>query len=803
MNLVRPVSSTCLLLVTRSQALAQTVLALLQAQGEGEGKVSTFVIDGDLNAQRAEEAGRLQALFKESETAGSDTVMIADCAATFAFLREAVAAYHENSAHRLVLTHGPFLEGAFAALRASAAGLSTGLIAAAATNALLEKSLVEEEDDADESKAEATGQAVIEDDLGLHPGPAAQIALVAAAFDAEISIFDVTAGRGPASARSLTELGGLQAHAGHCLRIDASGPDAARAVSALANLISSFHLKKEQARASSLPAEITKSRAAAMSPGIAYGPIIVLSRALPAIPVNLVEDKEGEVDRLLAAIAEVRHDLATRASDQTLADILALQDVFLQDPALVDAAIELIRREGRNAADAFARMGAAAMEVYTRFEDETLRARAADLRDAIDAVLGQLLSIGDINLPDGEPAILLTSDLPPSLAQKLDPARILGVIDRRGAPTSHAAVLLREAGLPAVCGAEVLMPAHFPASAILDGASGELVFDPDPLTVRQIQSRYPATLHASPAEPSHGFATTRDGVVAELFVNISNAAEAKAALQAGALGVGLLRSEMPFLDRVDMPSENEQYHVFRPIFERFAGRTVIARNFDAAEDKPLPFMTRVEAPAERVSIVETQMAALLRAGMGTDLRLLLPKIADVEEVIAARLSLTRVHERLTIAGIAHVWPVPLGMMIEIPAAALTAKSFSPHVDFFSLGTNDLAQFTDGIARASARSLAPSPGLLRLVHMVVEAAAAAGKPLSVCGEMAAEPPSALLLFGLGVRSFSMRALAFNAVSKALAAHGEADLRALAANAMAAASAAAVAKLAQEFLAKSPS
>lgn len=654
------------------------------------------------------------------------------------------------------------------------------------------------------SQDRATREAVIADPFGLHPGPAAQIALVSAAFDADTTIQDLTTGRGPASARSLIALGALAARKNHRLRIEAHGRDAERAVAALAHLVTTFRSETVLSQPRPHRPGTGRGQGFAMSPGVAFGSVVIISRILPAIPATMADNVDTEVLRLLEAVTAVRHDLATRASDPAFADILALQDVFLQDPALVDASIALIRSERRNAADAFSRLGAAAIEVYATFEEERLRARAIDLRDAVDAVLRHLLGAGAIELPDTGPAILLATDLSPALAHQLDPARILGVVDRRGAPTSHTAVMLKALGIPAVCGADALVPATTPSTVVFDGITGKIAFDPDSVTIerffdqggRVARPSVPSTRHTEAA--AKGFASTRDGVVVEMFANVSSQFEAQAGLEAGALGIGLLRSEMAFLDRVDAPDENEQIQTFKPLIAPFAGRTVIIRTFDCAEDKPLPFLTGQTVPLVSGALFENHISALLQLGLGVDLRLLLPKITAIDEVTSARAAILRVHDRLMIAGIAHVWPVPIGMMVEVPAAALLAASFTPHVDFLSLGTNDLAQFTDGVSRLTGRHQPPSPAMLKLIFSTIDAAAAAHRPLSVCGELAGEPSGALLLVGLGVRSLSMRATAFSAVAESLSAYSLAQLQDLAQHALTLASAGAVEQALADFI-----
>ena len=788
-----------ILLVAQSSAVAEAACGFIRSHVGAEVALSPLGLgapgaSGNGDDPRVLDTSPFDAVVSLRQ-AGSDLVVISDVAETMAALRERLAGLSPEIRATIFLVDGPFLEGGLAAARAARDGKSAVDITAAAVHALGGPPPAGVTV-ADAVAATFTSETIIADPLGLHPGPAAQIALVSAAFDAEILIFDATAGRGPASARSLIALGELQARSGHRLRLDARGPDAERAVVSLVNLITNMN-SGSPSPPCALP-RASNARAHPMSAGIAYGPVIALSRVVPPVPLDKAQDAGAEVERLLEAVSSVRQDLATRASNHDFADSLALQDVFLQDPALVDQAMLLIRSEGRNAADAFARMGAAAIAVYSRFEEVGLRAHAADLGEAVDMVLIQLLAGATIDIPAGEPAILIASDMPPSLAQKLDPSRIAGVIDRRGATTSHTAVLLKSAGIPAVCGAEGVIPEQLPSSAIFDGATGELIFDPDPATLHRLQSRRMPESAAQPAPSANGYAESSDGVLAELFANVANLKDAQAAFAAGALGIGLLRTEMAFLERSDAPGEAEQIAALRPIFDIFAGRTVIARTFDAAPDKPLPFLSRATNAGERIAVFEGQISALLQAATGVDLRLLLPKISEIADVIAARAALERVHERLAADHIPHLWPVALGIMVEVPATALMARAFAAHADFFSLGTNDLAQFTDGHARHHRHDFMPSPALLRLIQLLVEAAAASQRPLSVCGELAGDPQSALLLFGLGVRSLSMRPAAFADVMETLKAYPSAEIRLMAEDALSLASSAEVAAAVERFV-----
>lgn len=523
-----------------------------------------------------------------------------------------------------------------------------------------------------------------------------------------------------------------------------------------------------------VPANVLRGVPAA--PGVAIGPLFRL-RNVSEVPAHLIGAVAGtdaeETHRLQTAIAQAREQLTVlrrQLVQRGAAAEAAIFDVhleILEDDDLLSAVGDRIRR-GESAAQAWQSVITERAQAVAALDDPLLAGRAADLHDVGYRVLRLLVGAGEggLRLPD-HPVILVAQDLTPSETANLDPTRVLGFCTAAGGPTAHAAIIARALSLPAVVsmGAGVLDLADG-TLAVLDGQNGVLVVAPDAVTVAQAQQRRERWLAArlaseqAAAEP----AITTDGVRIEVVANIGGVAEAERAVQAGAEGVGLLRTEFLFLDRNDPPDEEEQFRVYRDIVQAMGGRPVIVRTLDIGGDKPLPYI-RVPAEANpflgergirlclaRPDLLRQQVRAILRASAYGPLRIMFPMVADWNEWQRARQMVLEVARELGVP------PVPLGIMVEVPAAALLADVFAREVDFFSVGTNDLTQYTLAVDRQHPSLAGMSDGLhpsvLRLIAHTVEAAHAAGKWVGVCGELAADPQAIPILVGLGADELSV-------------------------------------------------
>jgi len=516
------------------------------------------------------------------------------------------------------------------------------------------------------------------------------------------------------------------------------------------------------------------------SAGVAIGPAFPFRRLTPRFERQRCADPAVEWARGEAALATAAARLtalAIRARDQGLAQqaaVLQAQALMLDDPELLDAVRTAIEEHALCAEAALSDAAERYAELLEALDDQYLAARAADVRDVARRVLHVLLGLTDApgaNLT--QPAIILADDLASSDIAWLDPAFMLGFCTAGGSAASHTAILARELGLPAVAGAgaEILrIPADTPL--ILDGGEGLLLLDPAPATFAAYEAAGLAAQSRSAEAQAHAHepAVTRDGWRAAVLANLSSVAGLQAALAAGAEGIGLLRTEFLYFERATAPTEDEQYLAYRAIFDAFGDRSVVLRTLDAGGDKTLPYLRLPPEPnpflglrglrlcLRRPELFRPQLRAALRAGAGRRLKIMFPMVTAVAEVRAARAELENCRRALVAEGLPAAERLEVGIMVEAPAAALIADHLAAEVDFFSIGTNDLTQYTLAADRTNAEvadlASAYHPAVLRLVQGVIVAAHRQGKLVAMCGELAGDPTALPLLLGLGVDELSM-------------------------------------------------
>jgi phosphoenolpyruvate-protein phosphotransferase/dihydroxyacetone kinase phosphotransfer subunit len=700
---------------------------------------------------------------------------------------------------KVLLSGAPFVEGAVAAAVAAKLGQPLSDVELEARGGLAGKEThlgIEIAPSVPEA-AQAEGpedRASLLVDLphGLHARPAARVVQTAGAFDAEITVSNATTGRGPVNARSLNAVATLGVTEGQSIEVVARGPGSTDAVAALRALAARRYDEIEEEDVPSEPSirpgsaghGVFVGRAA--SPGIAIGPARRMQ--VPELPtpegtaVGSSSDERALLDAAIRAaadtIASQRDATAARLGPPRSAifdaHLLFLSDEALRTPA--EAGIDA----GRSAAVAWSESVAAMAESWEALDDPYLRARADDLRSVGRQVLARLLGV-DLPQPGlPAPGVLLATDLEPADTVALDPEICFGIATTRGGPTSHAAVLARAMGIPAVVGLEGELASIADGTLVgVDGDGGLLYVDPSSEVRETLEAaRLERELArrralASSAEP----ATTRDGLTIEVAANIGGVDDAVRAVRAGCDGVGLLRTEFLFLGRDAMPDEGDQEASYRSVAEALEGRPMVVRTLDAGADKPLPYL---EQPAElnpflgvrglrlglaRPEVLDVQLRALLRVAAEHPLRIMLPMVATLDELRAGRAALDRARQATGIQA-----EVQLGIMIEVPAAALTAPHLAQEADFFSIGTNDLTQYTLAADRGNERVAALAdplhPAVLRLIASAAEAASARGAWTGVCGELAGEPRAAALLLGLGVRELSMSPPAIPLVKEAI-------------------------------------
>jgi phosphoenolpyruvate-protein phosphotransferase/dihydroxyacetone kinase phosphotransfer subunit len=731
----------------------------------------------------------------------------------------------EGAAGPVRLSAAPLVEGAVAAAVAAAGGASLDEVAAEARGALAMKAAqVTGDDDGDGGggapgpatdtlDADATADLEVRNAIGLHARPAARFVEAARSFDADVRVAKA-GGDAAVSARSLTNLVALGARFGDTLVVTAGGPQAAEAVEALRALaedgfgdgVSDAPAPGAGAGAPETPAASAASAAppvagavltgVAASAGVAIGPAHRLGGLSEAPADREAEPAESESARLQQAITTARaaierdREVVSGRAGAADAAIFDAHRALLDDDALLDPAHAAIA-EGATAERAFYDAAQQVAAIYRGLDEPLLQERATDVLDVGRRVVNAITG-SDADGRGSASGIVVADELTPADAAGLDPERVLAIATARGSSTAHAAILARALGLPAVVGlGPGVLGVSDGTTLLLDGEAGTVMVDPpaDMVTDAQERRERAERRRGAARERAHEPAVTRDGERIEVFANLGTGGDAARAVALGAEGVGLLRTEFLFLGRRELPGEEEQAETLREIARALDGRPLIVRTLDAGADKPLPALPM---PAEdnpflgvrgirlalaRPEVLSTQFRAILRVAAEHPVKTMLPMVATLGEITAARELLDAARRETGIDA-----PMELGIMVEVPAAALGAARLAAHVDFFSLGTNDLTQYTMAAERGDAR-LAPllagtQPAVLRLVAATVAGAAAHGRWVGVCGELAGDPAAAVLLAGLGVTELSMAAALVPEVKAALREVTLADARAAA-------------------------
>ncbi|WP_039832145.1 phosphoenolpyruvate--protein phosphotransferase [Paenibacillus sonchi] len=518
------------------------------------------------------------------------------------------------------------------------------------------------------------------------------------------------------------------------------------------------------------------------SAGIAIAKAYRLEEPELQIVKKNVNDKEAEKQRLKQAIIQSKTELekiiehVNRELGADKAEILIAQLLVLNDPELLNPVVDNISTEGVNAEFALKESADKFVSMLESMENEYMRERAKDIRDVTKRVTAHLLGV---QIPDpsliSEEVVIIAVDLTPSDTAQLNRRYVKGFTTDIGGRTSHSAIMARSMEIPAVVGTkQAVSMIENGMMVIVDGLEGEVIIDPSLEVIALYETKkvkYEAQ-RAQWANVVHEPTVTKDGVHVELAANIGTPADVKGVLDNGGEAVGLYRTEFLYMGRDRLPTEEEQFNAYKTVLEKMDGKPVVVRTLDIGGDKELHYLNlpkemnpflgfrAIRLCLEEQDIFRTQLRALLRAGSYGNLKIMFPMIATVSEFREAKAILMEEKEKLAASGVKAADNIEIGMMVEIPSTAVMADQFAKEVDFFSIGTNDLIQYTMAADRMNERVsylYQPyNPAILRLGSMGIDAAHKEGKWVGMCGEMAGDPIAIPLLVSLGLDEFSMSA-----------------------------------------------
>ncbi|HEY0733528.1 MAG TPA: phosphoenolpyruvate--protein phosphotransferase [Herpetosiphonaceae bacterium] len=525
------------------------------------------------------------------------------------------------------------------------------------------------------------------------------------------------------------------------------------------------------------------------SPGIAIGTITHLAHTTAHADTKS-SDPQTDRQRLLTSQAEVAAQLQRLAAELRAEDkpdeagIFEAQALLAGDSALVSEVERLLAEEQLALPEAVRRASEAMAATLSRIDDPYLRERAADVEAIGQQIIATLQGVTlDLRLPEG--AIVIARDLTPAQTASLRGLGIAGFATAGGTATGHVAILARALDIPAIVGlSDALLELPDGATAILDAAEGLLIVEPDEEELATYSALY--TSRQEDAERRHGLlslpAETSDGQRVELWANIGHPDEVQRALEVGAEGIGLFRTEFLFLERSAPPDEDEQYAAYTAALRAMAGQPVVIRTLDIGGDKPIPYLEAMQEANPFLGwrglrfamrfrqLFQVQLRALLRAATEGDLRIMLPMVATPDDVAWARAEIEAATASLAQEATPHRADVPLGIMIETPAAAITLDLLAAGLRFCSIGSNDLTQYTlaadRGVAELGQRYRHDDPAVFRMMQLAVSEARRLGLEISICGELASEPAAALALVGMGIEKLSMTPAALPVVKEAI-------------------------------------
>ena len=656
----------------------------------------------------------------------------------------------------------------------------------------------------------------VKNPLGIHARPAARFVTTIAGFEADVMIKNISRGTDFVNAKSINSITMIDVRQGDSVLIIASGPDAGKALRELKNLVEedfgepefpevvqgkitpadrTVQLKQAYANKKDLlftdSRPITKEKQSEKqdfkmpvvfsgvpaSPGIAIGKAFFPRQLNSSIPLRKTDDPEAEWDRIKKALDAAEEEIkSTRLNVSAMAgdyeaSIFDAHLLILRDPVLLESVRKHIFEERLDAEHAWQLGTGEFLNNYLNSESLNLRMRGADLSDVRAKVLASMLGEEVISFEPEEPSILIASDLSPSEIARLDPEKITGICTSAGGVTSHSAILARAIGIPMVVGAGPEILRIDPETPLaLDGKEGILITELPLIEKYREMQRSLEENRKRLAKEGKKPALTIDGKKIGVLANIGSIPEGKLAMKYGAEGIGVLRTEFLFIKRHLPPSEDEQLNFYKEIATLVNPKPLTIRVLDAGGDKNLPYLELKPEPnpalglrgirilLRQIPLFKTQLRAILRTGPGFKIRVLFPMISSVQEIRGAKAVLDEAQEELRVNGIPFDPSIEVGIMVEVPSAAILTERLAGEVNFFSIGTNDLVQYVLASDRTttdlSSLNDPLQPVVLRLIQKIISAAHNAGIRAGVCGEMAGDVLAVPILVGLGIDELSM-------------------------------------------------
>jgi phosphocarrier protein FPr len=775
-----------IVVVSHSRALAEAAVELIRCTVDAKLPIAAAGGAGDNHEQFGTDATDILAAV-QSVWSPDGVLVLMDLGSAILSAEMAREFLEPDQQPKLLLCGAPLIEGSIAAAVQAQIGGALQQVAAAARRSLLPKQEQLGEEGQGEpmpengSSAEKPDQVIelqIENEHGLHLRPAAALVKALGRRAAQVTLENLSQRRGPASAASLVDVTRLQIGKGDRVRFAVSAPNADALINQIQTLVEARFGEKEIAAAPEPADKPTSQKTFGVSRGIAIGPPVFLGEStLTPVGSDGPVDTRVELAKLDASVEKARAVLAQRHRDlarqtsRNEADIFEAQELVLADPNVLTTAKRRISEQNESAQTAWFNVLSQLAADLAEAKDPYLRNRAVDFREVRSLVIEQLTGQTMFPFDPGTLGILICEELTPGLVAAIEKSKITGVLQHRGGTTSHGAILARALGLPAIGGAEHLELTGV-ARIALNGTSGEVWLDPDEAQLAELErlQRDARATYQERLKQAREPVVTEDGAAVLVLANAGTGPDVTAAFQSGADGIGLFRSEFLFQHFTSTPSEQQQFEAYRDMLINAGENPVTVRLLDIGGDKPAPFLP---VPAEqnpflglrgirlllrKESFLKAHLRALLRAAEHSNISVMIPMVTELPELLRVRALLEDAQQELRSSEIGHRWPLPVGIMVETPGAAALIDQFIPHVDFISIGTNDLTQYVLSAERGHADlphlADALHPAVLRVLQKILSATAESGVKASICGEIAGDPVAVPALLALGARQLSV-------------------------------------------------